>query len=82
MATNWKSAVEKSLAEAHVLPAGWDSRDDVADQLGCSVERVRLLMAPLVKERKCEVKLFTVWDKELKKLSHVTAYRELAAGKK
>lgn len=77
MATNWKSAVEKSLAEANVLPPGWDTRDDIADQLGCSAERVRLYMAPLIKERKAEVKVWTVWDKELKKLVHVTAYREL-----
>lgn len=79
MATNWKSAVEKSLAEAHVLPDGWDSREEIAEQLGCSDERVRLVMAPLIKDRKAEVKVFTVWDRELKRLSKVTAYREIKA---
>ncbi len=79
MATNWKIAVEKSLAESNVLPAGWDSRSTVAEQLGCSEDRVRVLMAPLIKDRKAEVKTFPVWDKDLKRVTLVTAYRQIPA---
>lgn len=79
MATNWKVAVEKSLAEANVLPDGWDSRATVAEQLGCSEERVRVLMAPLLKDRKAEVKSFPVWEPQLKRVVLVTAYRQLPA---
>lgn len=77
---NWKSLVESSLAAANVLPEGWDSRETVATQLQCSEDRVREYLAPALKSRQVEMKVFPVWDKLTKRVVRVTAYRKLAKG--
>ena len=77
--TNWKKFVEKSQSETYVLPAGWTSRDDVAVQLGCSTDRVRVMMAPAIKARTVECRAFPVYDPITKRVVRTTAYRE--AGK-
>ena len=75
--TNWKRLVEKTQASTFVLPAGWTSRDDMAEQLECSTDRVRVLMAPALKTQVVETKVFPVWDSVTKKVLRVTAYREV-----
>jgi hypothetical protein len=85
MNNNWKSLVEKQNAKSFVLPPGWDSRDDIAEQLECSVDRVRLLLAPGLKTGVIESGIFPVWDGTTKRVNRVTAYRRIdpvAAGKK
>lgn len=81
---NWKNLVEESHAKTYKLPQGWDSRDTIADQLGCSNENVRRLLAPAIKAGTIETGAFSVWDDLTKKLVRVTAYRRVppAAKKK
>ena len=78
--SKWKSFVENTQAKTFVLPEGWDSRDEVAEQLGCGPDNVRKLMAPAIKAGTVETKQFPVWDKITKKVRAVTAYRQ--TGKK
>lgn len=73
---NWLSYVEKQNAKLHVLPPGWDSRDDVAIQLGCKPDQVREQLRPSIDAKDVEVRVFRVWDRELKRTNNVTAYRK------
>lgn len=77
---NWKSILEKQNATAYSWPRGWTSRDDVAEQLECSPERVASLLAPGVRAGTVERQDFTVWDNKLKRLVRVTGYREISRG--
>ena len=72
---NWKLLVEAQNKKTYVLPAGWDSRDDVAEQLECSAENVRVLLGPAIRNKTVEVQVFPVWDDITKKVVRVTAYR-------
>lgn len=73
---NWKSILEKQNAATYSWPRGWTSRDDVAEQLECSPDRVASLLAPGIRAGTVERQDFTVWDNRLKRLVRVTGYRE------
>ena len=73
---NWKTVVEKQNAKAYARPKGWDSREDVAEALECSPERVATLLAPGIRSGEVERKEFTVWDNELKRLTRGIFFRE------
>lgn len=75
---NWKTYIEKKNAKIFVLPAGWDSRDEVAEQLECSPDKVDDHLRPALKSGEILKQQFKVWDASLKKLSFVTAYKEAA----
>jgi len=82
---NWKNLVETQNAKSYVLPPGWDSRDTIAEQLECSSDRVRVLLAPGLKSGEIETSIFPIWDAVTKRVIRVTAYRRVpvdAAGKK
>lgn len=78
---NWKNFVEESHAKAYKLQPGWDSRDTIAEQLDCSADSVRRLLAPAIKAGTIEVGTFPVWDDVTKKIMRVTAYRKTVAKK-
>lgn len=67
--------MEKLQAKTFVLPPGWEKQDKVATDLDCSREKVRSVLAPAIKLGDVECKQFVVFDKELKKLVRVTAYK-------
>ncbi len=81
MNTNWKKLVQKAAAETFKLPPGWDTREKVAAQLDCAVERVAERMRPLLtcKPPLAEAKAFDVWDASLERKVRVMAYREIGA---
>lgn len=72
---NWKALVEAQNKKTYVLPQGWDSRDRVAEQLECSVDNVRVLLGPAIRNKTVEVQQFPVWDDVTKKVIRITAYR-------
>ena len=72
---NWKSLVEAQNKKTYVLPQGWDSRDKVAEQLECNVDKVRVLLGPAIRNKTVEVQQFPVWDDVTKKVIRITAYR-------
>lgn len=82
MNTNWKAIVEKTNAKTYVLPPGWDSKAKVAEDLGCSEDRVRLLMAPGLKDQTIEKRDFQVWDKLAKRIVRMTAYHQVVKAAK
>lgn len=71
---NWKTYVEKQNEQKYVLPEGWDSREKVANEIGCSPERVNEQLRPGINSREVEVKIFPVWDKQAKRIIRTTAY--------
>lgn len=75
---NWKSLVEKQNSETYRLPPGWTSRDEVAEQLDCSPERVAEVLRPGIKAGTVERKVWPVWDSLNKRVSQVTAFRQVA----
>lgn len=81
MNTNWKKLVQQANAETFRLPEGWTAREKVAEQLGCSVERVGDAMRPLIasKPPRAEARAFEVWDSGLERRVRVMAYREIIA---
>lgn len=76
---NWKSFVEKKNAKTFVLPAGWDSRETVANQLECSPDKVDDHLRPALKSGEILKQSFKVWDVSQKRLVFVVAYREAKA---
>jgi len=77
MSTNWKSYVEKSQSQTYRLPEGWDTRESIAEQLGCSVDNVRKLLAPAIKSGGVEFKQLPIWDAVTKKVKSVACYRKI-----
>lgn len=74
---NWKTFVETDQSKRYVLPDGWDTREAIAEQLGCSSDNVRKLLAPAVRSGSVEVKQIPLWDKVLKKVRGVAAYHHV-----
>ncbi len=77
--TNWKSYVEQSQAKQYVLPDGWDTRETIAEQLNCSSDNVRKLLAPAIRSGAVEFKQLPLWDKTLKKVRAIACYRRVTA---
>ena len=77
--TNWKSLVEKTNAKTYVLPEGWDSRDSIAEQLGCSPEKVNDHLRPGLSAGEIEKQQFPVWSSQLSRKVMVWAYRRVQA---
>lgn len=73
---NWKSYTEKLNAQTFILPSGWDSKDKVAEQLDCSVEKVDDHLRPAIKSGAVIKQQFKVWDDILKRNTMVWAYQE------
>jgi hypothetical protein len=73
--TDWTALVEKNNAKVYRIPEGWDARDDVAEQLNCSPERVSEVLRHAIKGGEVEKKVFPVWDGTTKRVTQVTAYR-------
>lgn len=71
---SWKTFVEQSQAKQFVLPAGWDARDTIAEDLGCSSDNVRKLLAPAVKSGAVEFKQLPIFDKVTRKVRSVACY--------
>lgn len=71
----YSTAYAAAMAAAHTFPEGWDTREKVAVDLGCSVDRVAELMAPMVRSGAVERKEFRVWDAENSRIVRATGYR-------
>jgi hypothetical protein len=72
---NWKTFVEVQNEKAYILPEGWDSKERIAEQLGCADDSVRRCLAPAIKAGTIESGVFPVWDSVTKRIMRVTAYR-------
>ncbi len=79
MSTNWKSFTETLQSKTYKKPDGWDTREAIAEQLGCSVDNVRKLLAPAIKSGAVEFKQLPIWDAVTKKVKSVACYRKVTA---
>jgi hypothetical protein len=59
---NWRKLVNNTNASTFKWPAGWDTRETVAEQLECSPDRVREVLAPAIRAGAVEVKDFKIWE--------------------
>ena len=75
---NWKNYVEKQNAKTFVLPQGWDTKETIAEQLDCSVEKVDDHLRPALKSGAVIKQQFKVWDGVLGRNVMVWAYQEAA----
>lgn len=78
---NWKNTVAKINAKHYAFPAGWDTREEIAEQLECSTDRVDTLLAPGLKSGEIEKQQFPVWDERLNRKMMVMGYRQVPRGK-
>jgi hypothetical protein len=78
---NWKTTINKLNKQQYSFPAGWDTREEIAEQLDCSVERVAELLAPGLRSGQIERGSFPVWDERTGRKVMVTGYRERIDGK-
>ncbi len=72
---NWKNTVSKINTKHYSFPAGWDTRETIAEQLECSTDRVDTLLGPGLKSGEIEKQQFPVWDERLNRKTLVFGYR-------
>ena len=75
---NWKNIVSSSNAKQYKWPPGWQTRDQVAEELECSRDRVADVLAPAIDQGLVERKSFPVWDPVTRRKIMVTGYREIS----
>jgi hypothetical protein len=71
----WKKLVHKQNSRHFAWPNGWDTAEQIAEQLECSPERVREHLSPSIRAGEVEVKQFTIWDGETERKVVKTGYR-------
>lgn len=64
-------------AAAYSWPKGWSSREEIAEQLECSPERVREVLNPGIKAGTIESKDFKIWEDG--RFVRRTGYRKVPA---
>jgi hypothetical protein len=74
---NWKKIVSSSNAKQYRWPAGWQTREQVAEDLECSRDRVAEILAPAIEQGLIERKQFPVWDAATHRKVMITGYREI-----
>lgn len=79
MKTNWRQTVSKLNKKNFSWPAGWDTREKIAEELECSPERVSDILAPGIRSGEIEKSAFPVWDEVLQRKVMVVGYRERKA---
>lgn len=77
MKTNWKKQVNEILSRKHVVPDGWETRDQVAEALECSPDKVHQLLKPGLDEGVFERAEFSVWNNARRMTERVTCYRQV-----
>lgn len=75
MANNWKKAVERINRDKYGVPTGWDTRETVALQLGCSPDRVNEIIKPGLDSGDFERKDFMIWDERRGSTVRTACYR-------
>jgi predicted ArsR family transcriptional regulator len=75
----WKKLVNKQNQKHFAWPAGWDTAEEIAEQLECSPERVREHLSPSIKAGEVECKQHTIWDAETGRKITKTGFRVVSA---
>lgn len=72
---NWLKAVNDINKSRYTIPAGWDTKEQVAEKLQCSPDRVADLLKPGIQSGEFERQEFSVWDETRRLTTRVTCYR-------
>lgn len=75
MKTNWKQTVSEINRKRYVIPAGWETRDQVAESLQCDPAKVGDLLKPGIQSGDIERQAFQVWDEGRRMAISVPCYR-------
>lgn len=79
---SYRAIVEQENRQKYRMPEGWDTREQVAKDLGCSVDRVNQLLAPAIQSGRIKVQNFQVWNERLKQRVTVRGYQEVKVAAK
>lgn len=74
--TNWKKKVDEINRSKFTVPAGWETREQVALSLECDPDRVDKLLKPGLDSGAFEKQMFPVWNDERRMTVQVVCYRE------
>ena len=75
MKNNWKKTIDAINAERYTIPAGWDTRDQVAASLECAPDKVLDLLKPGITSGEIERKEFSVWNPSRRMAEKVVCYK-------
>lgn len=75
MKTNWKQTVSEINRKRYVIPAGWETREQVAESLQCDPAKVGDLLKPGIQSGDIERQTFQVWDDGRRMAISVPCYR-------
>ena len=78
MNNNWTKAISKINKERYQIPAGWDTKEQVAESLKCAAMRVHELLKPGVACGDVDRQEFQIWDDVRNQVARVTCYRVTA----
>lgn len=76
MKTNWLKLTNKINSERFQIPAGWETKEQVAESLQCSPDKVPDLLKPGLQTGDIERAEFPIWDEKRRMAVKVTCYRE------
>jgi hypothetical protein len=72
---NWMKAVNEINRQRFTIPEGWDTREQVAEKLQCSPDRVSDLLKPGLSTGDFERQEFNVWDDTRRLTVKAVCYR-------
>lgn len=75
----WLKLVTKHKVQKNVVPPGWQTREEVAEQLACHEERVNGVLKDAIHAGEVEVQSFPVWSATKRKVVITTCYRIVGA---
>ena len=81
MKTNWLKLTNKINADRFQIPAGWETREQVAESLQCAPDKVADLLKAGIQAGDIERAQFPVWCESRRMAIPTTCYREAQSDK-
>jgi hypothetical protein len=72
---NWLKAINDINKSRYTIPEGWDTKEQVAEKMQCSPDRVADLLKPGIQSGDFERQEFSVWNEARRMTERVTCYR-------
>mgnify|MGYP006935483787 CR=1 FL=1 len=75
MKTNWLAVTNRVNKERYKIPAGWETKEQVAESLQCDPSRVHDLLKAAITAGEVERQEFPTWDDNRRCTVRVACYR-------
>jgi hypothetical protein len=75
MKTNWTKKVNEINHKRFTIPPGWETKEQVAESLECSPDKVADLLKPGIQSGDIDRQEFPVWDDKRRMAVKVVCYR-------